>query len=203
METTSDLTEALLNQANFRQLLNAISYPGKRVQLQNDAQLKLQLEVGLSRYSFLVPYLLVDQEVNFMSLPQEEKLEQELNIYTNTMITNQLEKADYLLTKENYLNELQSFNDFNQLRIGVLEDPEKSATLLIEIESFIENNQLKVTMTGPGIKESLTTNLPFTKEFWQWRAERNHEFPLGIDLFIFDQSGTLMAMPRTTAIEFI
>jgi alpha-D-ribose 1-methylphosphonate 5-triphosphate synthase subunit PhnH len=77
--------------------------------------------------------------------------------------------------------------------------PDRSATLLIEVESLEAGRP--VTLAGPGIpgKRSLAVaGLP--AGFWtQWAA--NHQrFPLGVDVFL-TQGSRLCGLPRTTRVE--
>src|SRR5699024_11238195 len=67
----------------------------------------------------------------------------------------------------------------------VLISPEKSATLLIDIESIGKGEAYR--LSGPGIKESTDIQLSFPSSWFALRNEVCKEFPLGIDLILTDK----------------
>lgn len=78
-------------------------------------------------------------------------------------------------------------------RIGVSEYPDRSATLIVEMESL---EQTGARLTGPGIKEEAALGLPDIAAF-----QRNALlFPLGLD-FYFTAGDRLAALPRTTKVS--
>ena len=76
--------------------------------------------------------------------------------------------------------------------IGTSEYPDRSTTLIVEQDALTKGAQL----TGPGIKESASLNLPETEAF---RANQAM-FPLGLD-FIFTCGDQLAALPRSTIVN--
>jgi alpha-D-ribose 1-methylphosphonate 5-triphosphate synthase subunit PhnH len=82
--------------------------------------------------------------------------------------------------------------------IGTPEYPDRSTTLVIEVEHLAAGGSLR--LTGPGIAEAhcLETDLP--RDFWAMRAAHNAAFPLGRDV-ILTCGDRLAALPRTTRAE--
>lgn len=78
-------------------------------------------------------------------------------------------------------------------RIGVPEYPDRSATLIVEMDALEASG---ARLTGPGIAAEHRLNLPETAPF---RANRAR-FPLGLDFF-FTAGTRLAALPRTTRVE--
>ncbi|MCT4557562.1 MAG: phosphonate C-P lyase system protein PhnH [Pelagimonas sp.] len=76
-------------------------------------------------------------------------------------------------------------------RIGTPEYPDRSATLIVEMESLGTGS----TLRGPGIKDTASLNLPEEPAF-QANAAR---FPLGWDAY-FCADHQLAALPRSTKI---
>lgn len=77
--------------------------------------------------------------------------------------------------------------------------PDRSATLLLEVESLCDGPA--VTLRGPGIERQATLAVQgLPAGFWtQWQA--NHaRFPLGVDVLLTSAS-RLCALPRTTQAE--
>ncbi|MEL6643348.1 MAG: phosphonate C-P lyase system protein PhnH [Pseudomonadota bacterium] len=76
--------------------------------------------------------------------------------------------------------------------IGTSEYPDRSATLIVDGAELAPDG---ATLTGPGIKTSVTLSLPDIDAFQQNRAL----FPLGLD-FIFTCGSQLAALPRSTEV---
>lgn len=77
-------------------------------------------------------------------------------------------------------------------RIGTPEYPDRSATLIVEMPALRADG---VTLTGPGIKDSVCLSLPEVAAF---RANRTL-YPLGLDFFL-TCSSDLAALPRSTVV---
>ncbi|WP_136637348.1 phosphonate C-P lyase system protein PhnH [Pseudooceanicola onchidii] len=78
-------------------------------------------------------------------------------------------------------------------RIGTPEYPDRSATLIVEMEGLTTQ---VATLRGPGIKDTATLSLPDLAAF-----QRNAAlFPLGLD-FYFTCGRSLAALPRTTKVS--
>lgn len=185
-------------QANFRALLHAIAYPGDRVKL-------IDVTQGHSFTSYVfsqsILEVLVDGEVSLLTLPQQKDLEAEVKIFTNVRIVTQVEQADYIWVEGQALSNRTEFSFLDAVKVGQLEDPEQSATLIIAVAN-VTGMGTPVHMQGPGIKASLEDSLPLSPAFLAWRAQMNNEFPLGIDIILVDQQGQAMALPRTTSLKW-
>lgn len=82
---------------------------------------------------------------------------------------------------------------FDVLQIGTAEYPDRSATVIVEMEGLANQG---ARLTGPGIKESNALSLPDLAVF-----QNNHAlFPLGLD-FYFCAGDQLAALPRSTKVE--
>ncbi|MBK1634463.1 phosphonate C-P lyase system protein PhnH [Rhodovulum adriaticum] len=78
-------------------------------------------------------------------------------------------------------------------RIGVPEYPDRSATLIVELDALKDEG---ARLTGPGIEHEHRLNLPEPAAF---RANAAL-FPLGLD-FIVTAGERVAALPRTTKVE--
>ena len=76
--------------------------------------------------------------------------------------------------------------------VGTSEYPDRSTTLIVEQDELTTG----ALLTGPGIKESASLNLPETAAFQVNRSM----FPLGLD-FIFTCGHQLAALPRSTIVS--
>lgn len=76
--------------------------------------------------------------------------------------------------------------------VGTSEYPDRSTTLIVEQNELTEG----ALLSGPGIKDTASLNLPETAAFQANRAM----FPLGLD-FIFTCGDQLAALPRSTEVS--
>lgn len=77
--------------------------------------------------------------------------------------------------------------------IGTPEYPDRSATLIVECPELTASG---ATLSGPGIRDSITLSLPDVEAF-----QSNHAlFPLGLD-FIFTSGDRLAALPRSITVS--
>lgn len=81
----------------------------------------------------------------------------------------------------------------SRFKIGTSEYPDRAATLIVEMPVLEQDG---ARLSGPGIKESASLNLP---ELAIFQANRKL-FPLGIDCF-FTAGGTIAALPRSTKVS--
>lgn len=185
----------LLNQANFRAILHGLAYPGQVVSIE-------AVDGSDFDYKYSQAFLetLLDGEVTFATYPNNPKLNHELEIFANAKLANQLNQADYLWLDGEFLNQTDDLSVLSDIKIGSLEDPEDSTTVLIAI-NLLSDVQSQVKISGPGIKETISLSLPLSPQVLSWRQRLNREFPLGVDLFIVDRAGRCLALPRTSRVE--
>lgn len=82
---------------------------------------------------------------------------------------------------------------------GDLLNPHKAATMIIEADSV--SNDRALTLSGPGIETECYINVKTAIDAWvDLRAEKNSEYPLGIDLIFVDRDDNILCLPRTTQI---
>lgn len=82
---------------------------------------------------------------------------------------------------------------------GTQEYPDRSTTLVVEIETFTGGRPL--TLTGPGIRteeEFAPVGLP--DMFVHFRAENRQSFPRGVDLILV-AGDAVLCLPRTTVVR--
>ncbi|MFV0558015.1 MAG: phosphonate C-P lyase system protein PhnH [Enterococcus sp.] len=180
-------------QASFRQLVNSLSYVGEMGELPS-GKTAFPIATNLS----VLATTLLDQEVTY-SLVNFTQSEQE---YLQTASRSSLvavADADYV-----FLRLADSFEKapLTNLKIGTLVDPQTSATVFIFCESLVGDKRQTYQLSGPGIQGEKTIALPReVQSFLALRNELNQEYPLGIDVFLVDDSQKLIGLPRTTQIK--
>jgi alpha-D-ribose 1-methylphosphonate 5-triphosphate synthase subunit PhnH len=106
------------------------------------------------------------------------------------------EKAEARLAFKEAASPLASFGLFSS---GTQEYPDRSTTLVIEVETLGEGQEL--TLAGPGILHTATvkvTGLPET--FLRLWADNRTQFPRGIDV-ILTAGRDFLCLPRTARIN--
>lgn len=147
----------------------------------------------LSAASAALLYTLVDQEVTVWLPPLPADTLESLRFHTGLQICDDAAQADFIL-----LSRGCPLPPLAGLKAGTAEYPDRSATLLIEVEQF---NTQQIEGSGPGIPTSRrfgATDLP--NDFWtQW--QQNHaRFPRGVDVILL--AGEYIAgLPRSTRIQ--
>lgn len=178
-------------QQTFRTLMTCMSRPGQQETLQKHTDIN-----GLYAETLSVAMTLLDGEIRFATVGQHATLQQELSAWTGAQLTT-LEQADFIIIPQTAtLTEV--IPALQQANIGDLVDPQHGATIIMEVPTAAQ----KVwSLKGPGIKEETLLKLALPIEVALTRAQRNKEFPLGIDMIFVDDSGQVVALPRTTIVE--
>jgi alpha-D-ribose 1-methylphosphonate 5-triphosphate synthase subunit PhnH len=179
-------------QALFRAVMNAMAAPGSLLMAPSPEPrnaMPLILKICDT---------LIDNEVTFSVLG--EKVD-ETFIDTVAMITNaayvDAARADFVIIPTR-----SSDRALVNISRGTLEYPEKSATVIWQVEDLTIPGGASVTLSGPGIESSVACTLDgLSREDLALIREINHEYPLGIDL-IFCDDRHIVALPRTTRITF-
>src|SRR5690349_18716894 len=110
--------EEHLTQGSFRKILEAMTFPGKTIQLD-----KSSTEVPpLYSQTLLVCQTLLDSEVTFAVL-QNQQVSQSIHAYTGSHET-KLEEADFIVVPQMVSNE--ALTQLKSVKTGDLRDPQKS-----------------------------------------------------------------------------
>ncbi|WP_215781936.1 phosphonate C-P lyase system protein PhnH [Paludibacterium sp. B53371] len=148
---------------------------------------------GLSEASAALLYSLVDQEVAVWLPPLPADTLESLRFHTGLQICRDVAQADFiLLTRGCPLPALTG------LKSGTAEYPDRSATLLIEVEQF---NTRQIEGCGPGIPACRRFGaVGLAADFWtQW--QQNHtRFPRGVDVILL-AGEHIAGLPRSTRIQ--
>ena len=60
-----------------------------------------------------------------------------------------------------------------------------------------------LALSGPGIQAECLLRVDRDASWIEERQQKNSEYPLGIDVFLFDPAGRVAAIPRTTRVEVL
>lgn len=184
-------TQVHQTQQHYRTLVDIFSYPGKIAK-------NVEKPNNYSTFCdgvLMTAMTLLDNEVTFHTTFKSDG--QEFSTLTGAMMADEIGESDYLIIKEKDL----TTEIFEKASIGTLPSPEKSATLIIEVESFHEGQFYK--LTGPGIKDEVMVQISLEPEWVSNRNGKCEEYPLGIDLILIDGQSNMMSIPRTTKMEVV
>lgn len=175
-------------QTTFRALLEALTHPGRSC--------TISLPIIPPRRMFptcaAACLTLFDLETQVWLQPGSE-IESWLRFHTGCRCTKDSQQANFaVIWDTTRLLDLQAFNS------GTAEYPELSTTLLIQVERLVDGEA--VVLQGPGIlgERSIAPQLP--AQFWQQWISNHQAYPLGVDVFLFDQTHVI-GLPRSTGIK--
>jgi alpha-D-ribose 1-methylphosphonate 5-triphosphate synthase subunit PhnH len=175
-------------QTTFRNLLEALANPGSQHQI----TALVEAPAGLNSACAAACLTLLDLETQVWLQPTiEEEVKNWLLFHSGCQFTTKPNTANFAII--NYCQSMPTLSVFNQ---GTDEEPEASTTLLIQVENFKAGNP--VNLSGPGIEKtrSLTVH-SLSSAFWEGLTNNIHNYPLGVDIFLFT-TNTVVGLPRTT-----
>ncbi|TVT28965.1 phosphonate C-P lyase system protein PhnH [Salinicoccus cyprini] len=177
-------------QQHYRKLIDLFSRPG-------------EMEAGtlgipnFTRFSDAVlatVLTLFDNEVSFSTIEQGDR--EEFMTLTGAKAA-QNSEADFIVVKESEL----TAEMMETMKVGTLASPEKSATLIIEVEAIGSGHAYQ--LQGPGIKAVNALGMTLDPKWMALRDVRCAEFPIGIDLILVDRENHMTVIPRTTTVEVV
>lgn len=180
----------------FRQVLNSFSRPG----IAFDINPRVKSSASVT-YSIGVSLLLALMETGSVLYTPGELIDSNLSnflkFHTGCKLTTIANQAHYI-----WVQDPQCLPSLSSCALGSVEYPEKSSTLIIEVESFKSPTQLSANHTwhGPGIKEGIDLEIMgLNDSFWKERQEIRLLYPCGVDI-IFCTATQIVALPRSTRV---
>ncbi|WP_139693258.1 phosphonate C-P lyase system protein PhnH [Sporolactobacillus terrae] len=185
----------------YRSLLDGMARPGKLHDLSPQMN-SIPNAIPLFSGTYALGRTLLDAQTTFYLETENNEAASYLELRTGSRML-AAERADYLFIETQPSVDLIR-TLMQQIRIGTLLEPEKSATLIIRVRALSDSETSGITMTlsGPGIKKRRTLSADgFNPEWLRMRAARNMEYPTGCDFILISDNGQMAALPRTTMIE--
>jgi alpha-D-ribose 1-methylphosphonate 5-triphosphate synthase subunit PhnH len=190
MTELSQALDSVQSAQAFRSILQAMSKPGHAVNLAADPTAKSGL---LPTTSVLIQTLCDFQTPIWLhhELAQDSTI-RSIKFHTGAPLTsNPAEAAFAVLSATQKLPPLSAFAQ------GTHEYPDRSTTLIIEVEGFTPQG---VALTGPGLKDVSHFGVQgLDVDFWQQLIANNRQYPLGVDV-IFASPTQIACCPRSTTI---
>lgn len=177
------------SQRNFRELLQAMARPVVPRIVPTPAAAPAPILPA----TMAVLLTLCDADTALWLQQPNDEVASHLRFHAGVRLVQEPAEADFAL-----ITEPSSMPPLSQFAHGELRYPDRSASLIVQVEGFDDNAGRR--FAGPGIRdvEQLAIEgLP--ARFWQQRAAMSAQLPLGIDL-IFISGERMVALPRTTRV---
>jgi alpha-D-ribose 1-methylphosphonate 5-triphosphate synthase subunit PhnH len=179
-------------QAVFRLLMSAMASPGSIRDITPYVE-KIDIDAPIAKPMLAIALTLFDAETSFsLCQKQNEFAEAAISRITSARPA-KTENADFVLAVEGSSGLSRIITT---ARSGTLIDPHLGATLIIQSDKLCTGGEIR--LTGPGLASEVFIDTGLGNEWLSARAEKNREYPLGIDIIIVDRSGLVTALPRTT-----
>lgn len=190
--TETGFTNAAIESAHaFRSIMQAMSRPGVPVMM----EAALQAPAPLGATPAAVALTLCDFQTPVWLSPafRTETVQRYLRFHTGAPVTERIAEAHFAFLAAS--DELPALQLFAQ---GTHEYPDRSATLVIQVEGF---RRVGAVLGGPGIRGSVDFGVEgIGQGFWMAMAENHQRFPVGVDV-IFAAPRSIAALPRSTSVR--
>jgi len=203
-------------QVLFRKLLTATSFPGTVVELGAEAA-KIETGSGINAAMIGCALTLLDAETTFCVWPQEAWEHARLLCQLTDARAVAPEDAEFQFVLPGRAD--AAGEALRSACVGTLVEPHRGATLCIEVSAVRGGRATRgagahagagmlspgagaLLIEGPGIKGSALIEVEGLDPAWvAMRADRCAEYPLGIDLYLVDDAGRLIGIPRTSRLS--
>lgn len=184
MRQLHQFDEVFDSQETFRIILEAMANPTRILSVKKAAD-KLY---GDHKAMLAVAMTLLDNETTFC-VCGDAALKEQITLLTHAKESPAAEAEFVFVTKDEKLAA-----DIENFMCGTLEDPHKSATVIVEIT---EEKEKHLVFCGPGIKDCVEINTAKqVDEAVELRDAQAYEYPQGIDFLFLTAAGGLFGIPR-------
>jgi alpha-D-ribose 1-methylphosphonate 5-triphosphate synthase subunit PhnH len=177
------------SQRNFRELLQAMARPAApRI-----VPVLAAAPAPILPATMAVLLTLCDADTALWLQQPNDAVASHLRFHAGVRLVQEPADADFAL-----ITEPSSMPALSQFAHGELRYPDRSASLILQVDGFHDNAGRR--FAGPGIRDEeqlAIDGLPAA--FWQQRAAMSAQLPLGVDL-IFICGERMVALPRTTRV---
>jgi alpha-D-ribose 1-methylphosphonate 5-triphosphate synthase subunit PhnH len=183
---------ALASQAVFRTVMEALARPGQARPLAS----KLAAQLPLTATAAAVALTLLDYETPFWldrALAAAGEVASWIKFHTGAPLTADSTRAAFA-----FISDPTAMPAFDAFSLGSIEYPDRSTTLVLQVETFDCGEEL--ALSGPGIAG--TTNFsaaPLPPDFRMRLIANRALFPRGVDLILVSPDA-VAALPRSVRV---
>lgn len=185
------------SQRHFRILLDAMARPGKVASLNG---VSLRPPAGIHAASVLAGFALLNADVEFWVGGRAPEVSKYFTVNTASAPVAP-PHADFL-----FLTGTGGREQAVPARVGSPRYPDTGATLVVDVASIQGGpgqGHAALSLSGPGVDGTARVHVAgLDPELMGCIAEKNEEFPMGVDTILTDGAGHLVCLPRTTAVAF-
>ena len=185
---------ALGSQAVFRQALQALSLPGRAVELPAVAQLPSRGQAAAA----LLLLALLDSDCTLWLSPLLAGSDAEawLRFHTGCRCVATPQEARFL-----WLAAADTWPALTQLALGSDDYPDQSATCVLEVGALHGDAGDVLVLTGPGIQDKACLRVAgLPADFAEQWAANHAAFPRGVDAFLASDM-RVVGLPRSTRVQ--
>lgn len=187
----SDL--ALQSQSAFRVIMDAMAQPGRI----HKAPEPVMAPAPLNPVAAMAALTLCDYDTPVWldhALKQNDEITAFLAFHTGAPIVSDMRDAAFA-----FISNGKKMSDPQRFGLGTDAYPDRSATLIVQVEAL--TNSAGVALTGPGIETKRHFGAaPLPGNFWGMARANHALYPRGVD-FLFCTATELACLPRSTRIE--
>lgn len=185
-------------QLHFRVLLDAMAHPGN---LYYFTEVEMEGIQGIPHGVFYIAFALLNADVHFCFLGEHSDKAQNYITQNTSSLVSSLDKVDFVF----FPGHLDSYF-IHDCRKGNLSYPEEGASLVTYVQKISHdklNSAIELSLEGPGVESIRTVYIQGLEiNTLETLKSINSEFPLGLDIYIIDFEGALMAIPRSNNLNF-
>jgi len=180
------------SQRIFRSLLEAMAHPGRIV----DVAVELQAPSPLHPAAAAACLTMLDFDTPLWldeAAARPDAVEW-LRFHSGAPIVSRPQAARFSL-----IADPQGMPSPDTFDSGTAEYPERSATLILQVQSLLGGTGRR--LRGPGIADEARLEVAGVPDaFWTWMAANHALFPCGVDV-VLSAGRVIAALPRTTEVE--
>ena len=180
------------SQRIFRSLLEAMAHPGRIV----DVAVELQAPSPLHPAAAAACLTMLDFDTPLWldeAAARPDAVEW-LRFHSGAPVVSRPQAARFAL-----IADPQGMPSPDTFDSGTAEYPERSATLILQVQSLLGGTGRR--LRGPGIADEARLEVAGVPDaFWTWMAANHALFPCGVDV-VLSAGRVIAALPRTTEVE--
>lgn len=180
------------SQRIFRSLLEAMAHPGRIV----DVAVELQAPSPLHPAAAAACLTMLDFDTPLWldEVAARPDAVEWLRFHSGAPIVSRPQAARFAL-----IADPQGMPSPDTFDSGTAEYPERSATLIVQVQSLLGGTGRR--LRGPGIADEARLEVAGVPDaFWTWMAANHALFPCGVDV-VLSAGRVIAALPRTTEVE--
>ncbi|MEL7269557.1 MAG: phosphonate C-P lyase system protein PhnH [Bacteroidota bacterium] len=185
------------SQKQYRLLLDCMAKPGVIANIDAD----INAPDGLNKTSALVGFALLNSDVTFCNILNQEALDTYFIINTSASPA-ESDVADFIFVN----GDNPDTEKVSVAKIGLPAYPESGAFIIIDVNQISASplqGGIQLTLEGPGVKDTKDIYVEgLSTELLEAILERNIEYPLGVDTIITDKNGAVCCIPRSNKFKY-